>query len=165
MPSSVWFEQAYRADLRSFRPLDNYQVSLRPLLAAKNILSPTSLTVLTPKNYPWDLWRTTLMQIKPITKHSTVRKCNNLMNSRTLLDKLPSMPTKVFSIWRNSHHRNFVKDLTFWSRNYASSQWSYVSYAKQSAVNFYSGFWHVQFNWLYFYGPGRVRGWIFGTWA
>ena len=51
MPSPVWlnFGQAYRAALRSSRP---YVLTLRPLLAAKNLLPPISLTVLTltPKN-------------------------------------------------------------------------------------------------------------------
>ena len=43
-----------------------YVLALRPLLAAKNLLPPPSLTVLTLtlKNYPWDLWRTTLTWIE-----------------------------------------------------------------------------------------------------
>ncbi len=64
MPSSVWFGQAYRAALRSFRPLDcfHHLPSCNNSFEYSKSLPPTSLTVLilTPKNYPWDLWRTTL---------------------------------------------------------------------------------------------------------
>ena len=71
----------------------------------------------------------------------TVRKCNNLTTSITLLDELPSMTTIVFpnkrqwcyatwlfamywmeTFW-NLHHGNIVKYVTSLSSNYASSLW------------------------------------------
>ena len=47
-----------------------YVLTLSPLLAAKNLLPPISLTVLTvtPKNYPWKPSGTTLNFIKCVTK-------------------------------------------------------------------------------------------------